>query len=402
MWDYEDMTCLEYWAKSLEDDNTLKLIKPLRLREKGDLLLLRYGDFFPSLVEVNGKMVDFWEAYDGFYSECRSLVIDKEKSCLVLTPFRKFRNLNECEKNSETNIRKMLSNAKNAEISVKLDGSMQSARWYGNKLVMSGSQALDRRLSKRLDNGYVYIENHENYLCLLKDHSDYTAIFENINENDPHIVQYSKGQQGLYLIGLRNSLTGEELPYSQVTRIAHAYNVKSTRVVQETFSQVIASLDSKKANEAEGYVLDIDGYKVKIKYNDYVRLHRSLQKLTSDSTVIRAVSDGTWDDLYSKLPNAYKKTTREKAEKIKSYVNLKTNEAKHWYHLLKQENFESKKENMTWVNDNVPQESKALVRELYYGNEISVLKSKSGSYVKMTVIESYLEKLAKTQKQSHF
>ena len=48
----------------------------------------------------------FWDRYDGFYRECRSVVIDIEKECIVLCPFSKFFNINELEETSIENIQK--------------------------------------------------------------------------------------------------------------------------------------------------------------------------------------------------------------------------------------------------------------------------------------------------------
>lgn len=47
----------------------------------------------------------------------------------------------------------------------------------------------------------------------------------------------------------------------------------------EAKKKVDDEVDKKKSNEAEGFVLNIDGYKVKVKYDDYVRMHRLLSVL---------------------------------------------------------------------------------------------------------------------------
>lgn len=74
-------------------------------------------------------MNQFWNLYGGFFRECRGVVIDIINNSLLLTPFKKFMNLNECEENSLENINEEIRNAKYVEVSNKLDGTMISARW---------------------------------------------------------------------------------------------------------------------------------------------------------------------------------------------------------------------------------------------------------------------------------
>jgi hypothetical protein len=78
---------------------------------------------------------NFWDLYDGFYKECRSIVIDVKNEDIALSPFRKFRNINECEENSLENITRLMQSAKCIEFTNKLDGSMQSARYYNNQII---------------------------------------------------------------------------------------------------------------------------------------------------------------------------------------------------------------------------------------------------------------------------
>ncbi len=60
-------------------------------------------------------------------------------------------------------------------------------------------------------------------------------------------------------------------------------------------------LNDKSSDEAEGFVINIDGYKVKLKYNDYVHIHKAISKLSSINLVIRSIADEKYDDLLAKL-----------------------------------------------------------------------------------------------------
>ena len=70
--------------------------------------------------------------YNKLLREFRGIVIDIKAMELVCTPFDKFANLNEYgwEENSMDNIINEFANSQTIEISNKLDGSLQSLRWY--------------------------------------------------------------------------------------------------------------------------------------------------------------------------------------------------------------------------------------------------------------------------------
>lgn len=204
LWDYKDITCIEYWVEKLENKEYENMISCLKFTEFNDMLMFHY--YYLERAVKNGivkSVEDLWNVYDGFYSECRSVVINIKENELVLTPFKKFHNINAVSWTKEDVIAEKIKQAKNVEISTKLDGSMQSARWYKGKVVVAGSQGIDRKKAYRIDCSYQIIESNENYKQMLQDYNEYTAIFEYIFLNDVHVVKYNKEEEGLYLIGMR-------------------------------------------------------------------------------------------------------------------------------------------------------------------------------------------------------
>jgi hypothetical protein len=398
LWEYpESSSCLEYWVTQLDNPAYTELLAPLIFHEYEGMLLIRYGNFHQLFKPISQSLSypDFWQVHNEFYKECRSLVLDIHTGELILTPFRKFQNLNECEANSEARIRQLIQSANRVEFTNKLDGSMQSARWFHNHLVMSGSQSLDPASSYRLAGGMHYLQSHPNYLQFLQAYSDYTAIFEYISLNDKHIVQYTEEQQGLYLVGMRSISTGEELSYSLLTTIAASYNLLTTTLYTTTLDEVLQALDSKQCSEAEGFVLDIDGYKVKIKYNDYVGMHKILATLTSANTIIQAIDQGTWDDLYAKLPAAYQPEALAKATLVFQYIQAKQS-ITHSYimQLSSARTNPDRKSDMQWIDQHVPKAYRGYVRNEYLGKENNYIKTRAGRYLKLHEIESFLNTLS--------
>ena len=321
LWNYgEYKNCVHYWSSKLPEYEDV--FSCLIINEYDDFVLFRYN-----LMDTDAQ---FWKAYNGLYKECRSVVLDKKNDCLVLTPYRKFFNLNETEETLESVIRNRMKHASVIEFSDKLDGSMQSARYYNNRIILAGTSALDVNVSFRVRIGYSLIS--ENYERMLKDHPDLTFIFELICKEDAHIVVYSEEQRGLYLTGVRNTNTGEQWMYKDVIDIAEKYNVLHTTVINTNFDDIIETLDQKKSNEAEGFVINIDGYKVKLKYNDYVKLHKAIAKMLSTNLIIRCIEDGTWDDVRSKIPESYRPDADTVANTVKAYVRMMNNTVQKLYH----------------------------------------------------------------------
>jgi RNA ligase len=335
----ESKTCLNRWVSELnkiEQCDKYKeyedFISCLELNQHENMLLFRYGRYsniYDGETEVSGE--DFWDRYDGIYRECRSVVIDVVKDCIILCPMKKFWNLNELEETSLENIQDRISKAKTIEFSDKLDGSMQSARWYDGKIVMAGSQAVNPNKSWRLKDGYRMIHSLPGYKEILMKYSDYTFIFEYIALKDTHVVKYTREQEGLYLISIRDIETGYEWSYNTVISIANEYNIPTTKLFNKTLKQVLSELDDKSSDEAEGFVINIDGYRVKVKYSDYVSIHKALSKLSSVNLIIRSIADDKYDDLLSKLPIAYHDNVKKVAGIVVDYINKTEKTIREYY-----------------------------------------------------------------------
>lgn len=381
-YDQQAEACLDYWARKLDVAEYTSLIKPLQLNEYGDLLLVRYGNYADVFGgEEDVTFDDFWNMYDGFYLECRSVVINIKEDTLVLTPFKKFRNLNECEENSYENIAKRIREAKCVEFSDKLDGSMQCARWYKDQMILAGSMSLNPEMSWRLEDGYRMLNEKKGYALMLQENPDKTFVFEYISMQDAHVVKYTKEQEGLHLIGVRDVNTGTEASYADVLAYATAYELPSTQVFKKTLDQVVSELDEKQSSEAEGFVVNIDGYRVKIKYNDYVNMHHMLSAISSINLIIRNIADNTFDDMLGKVPSAYRDRVLKVANFVFGYVHDTQEKINTLYEAAPKSD---KKTYMIWVNENAPKELQAYLREKYLGRSYNLIKTVSGRYKKLT------------------
>lgn len=392
----EETSCVINWVKKLDCEKYNMIFDPIQTNQyifnDSVFVLIRYGQYTDVFGgESEYSFSGFWDLYDKIYRECRSIVIDVKNEKIAILPFDKFFNLNEKEETSIELVRERINNAKSVEISDKLDGSLQALRYYNNDYIMCGSQAIDPENSWRLSDGYKLLT--DNIKMLAKDYSDYTLIFEFITKEDAHVVVYGEKDYGLHLIGMRNHENGEILTYKEVIKLANEYNILTTEVFDRTLDDVINNLDEKKSNEKEGFVLNIDSFQVKIKYNDYLAMHNILSAISSINLIIKHIGDNTFDDMISKIPEAYKNRVLEVAKKVYKYNNVMKCNISYWAEALDFYEYTNLKDKMIYITEYVPREYQGYVREYAKTGKIAdnYVKKKNGGYKKMYEIEETIK-----------
>ncbi|MFJ3388877.1 RNA ligase [Lysinibacillus sp. NPDC086135] len=361
----------EKWLDKLNNEKFNEVFECLQVNQHKEFLLIRYG-----LQEMQKGM---WEDSDSIYRECRSVVIDLLNEELVLTPFRKFFNLDEVEENKLELVKMKFNNAKVVEASNKLDGSMQNARWYRDEVFMTGSMSLSKEDSWRLNEGYSML--NQNYVQMLKDYDEYTFIFEYISLKDAHVVLYDKKDEGLHLIGMRNTFTGEQVNYNELIEIANTYRVTVVEMENKSLEQLLDEMKSVSSHEKEGWVLNLDGHLIKLKCDDYVSIHRLLDKVSSVNVIIENIAENRFDDLIAKIPDKYKERVHNIANLIFEYINTNTGLINEYYEKAPKCN---RKEYMIWVTQSVPKEIQVYLRNKYLGIEYHLLKKGNNGYKRMS------------------
>lgn len=107
----------------------------------------------------------------------------------------------------------------------------------------------------------------------------------------------------------------------------------------------------------------MDGYRVKLKYNDYVHIHKVLSQISSPNLIIQSIAEEKYDDLLAKIPAVYHKEVKHMAGIIINYIN-QTEQAVFAYY--KQAPKEDKKSFMLYVSEHVPMEYQGYCR-VYFG-----------------------------------
>jgi RNA ligase len=237
---------------------------------------------YPELVIFNyTEAAQFDRVWNAATNVCRGLIVvlqgpnhDLSADCVVLArPFNKFHNLN-TEYVPET-LEVNLPN-ETPLVTTKLDGSMGILyEWDGQVWVATrGSFDSDQarwatewvRKHYAADGGY-----HWAHRC---EHPDKTMVFEIIYDQNRIVVDYDF--EGLVALGLVNIATGLEVERAALEAVAHRNGFK----VVKKFDKTLAECAAEDNPNEEGYVLTYsNGVKVKVKFAEYVRLHRVLTGL---------------------------------------------------------------------------------------------------------------------------
>jgi RNA ligase len=199
-------------------------------------------------------------AWDDITMNCRGLVLDNEGN-VVAKPFPKFFNMEEL---SDGEIPR-----ESFEVFEKMDGSLGIFFYYGGECHMAtrGSFASEQaikgmEIAKRL--GY-------DKCCV----NGYTYLFEIIYPENRIVCDYGDSER-LVLLGVMNR-RGEEFPYEEI--VDEGWDIVKT---YKTWGEDWETLKKEISKNDEGYVIRFQsGFRMKIKGEEYVRLHRILTNFTA-------------------------------------------------------------------------------------------------------------------------
>lgn len=216
--------------------------------------------------------------YEGYWDEwtkaCRGLILDG-KGNIVARPFSKFFNLQEHNKDSYAGPLPVDSQ-EDWEVYEKMDGSLGILYPTPNGLSMATRGSFEspqafKGLSMLNDLPYVTL------LMLNKLAKYYTFLFEIIYPENRIVVDYADEQQLILLAVVENS-TGEEWSYPVMEAFCNSYGID---LVPCYGHKQLEEIEDEGGNR-EGFVLKTqNNFRVKVKFKEYVRLHRILTECSS-------------------------------------------------------------------------------------------------------------------------
>ena len=241
-------------------------------KERG-LLYSQTHPILPLTIWNYTEKVQYESLWDGVTLATRGLVTDGSGRVFA-RPFSKFFNLEEGRHTSTQDF----------EVFEKMDGSLGIAFVYEERVVYAtrGSFASDQSVWMASWGGKY---NFSNILV-----EGYTYLFEIIYPENRIVVDYG-GESRLVLLGVIKTDTGEETSWSDLSFVDGWDLVKRYDGISD-----YTTLKGMVENNHEGFVVRFsNGQRVKIKGEEYLRLHRIMTNLST--TAIWEVLSGGGDVL---------------------------------------------------------------------------------------------------------
>lgn len=262
-------------------------LKELRKRDKyisekpeGDLILWTYK-----------PDCQYDKAWDKYTSMCRGLITDKEGN-IIARPFKKFFNLNEMEETKLENLPNEI-----PFITEKMDGSLGIQYYKDGKIMIATRGSLSTSEQSQWATEWI----NKNYK--ISDFKEgYTYLYEIIYPENRIVIDYN-GISALFLLAVKNNETGEEL-----NLIEEAERLKIAIPIifkDKSLSQIIGSLNILSGNE-EGYVFQYSkGLRVKMKGEEYKRLHAILTEFSSKNIWLIVKEGKSVVEAIGKVPDEF-------------------------------------------------------------------------------------------------
>lgn len=235
------------------------------------------------------EKVQYENLWDEITLQTRGLVTDNHGN-VVARPFRKFFNMEE-NKHTPTN---------EFEVFEKMDGSLGIVFKYNGEVIYAtrGSFTSDQSV------WMTKYGKEYNYQDILVD--GFTYLFEIIYPENRIVVDYGADER-LVLLGIVKTETGVELSYENISFDGWDIVEKYDGI------RDYSDLKAKIKQNAEGFVIKFsNGDRMKIKGEEYLRLHKIMTNLSTTS-VWEVLSNGqSMDTLLTDVPDEF-------YDKIKEY-----------------------------------------------------------------------------------
>jgi len=232
----------------------------------------------------------FWDEYT---LSCRGLVIDADGNILA-RPFQKFKNYEEyqaCE----------IDWSQEFDVFEKMDGSLIIMFYYEPHMewiVASRGSFISEQciMGKNMINANVYVTDKLNTAC--------TYLFEIIYPENRIVVDYGNRKE-LVLLSVIETKTGVEMYYDDIKSSYSKYFSIVKRFELKSFKEIRQMIERGEDNK-EGFVIRfLSGFRIKMKYAEYVRLHGILTNVSNLTVWEHLMNNYDFDALLDRVPDEF-------------------------------------------------------------------------------------------------
>jgi RNA ligase len=255
--------------------------------------------------------------WDNITKSCRGLILDKDGN-VIAKSFDKFFNLEEHSAEEIPN--------EDFEVYEKLDGSLGILFWYQGKWILAskGSFVSEQALKgKQILNSKYGVEPIP---------KGYTTLLEIIYPENRIVCNYGDDEV-LVVLSMISNATGKELDYDSLLKI----NEETGLPVVKKYDGIedYKTLKSLISKDREGYVVRFrNGFRVKIKGEEYVRLHRILTGFSNVDIWEYLKDNKNLDELLDRVPDEFDSWVRNTIKDIKTEYEKLDNEYKWIFKVL--------------------------------------------------------------------
>jgi RNA ligase len=255
--------------------------------------------------------------WDNITKSCRGLILDKDGN-VIAKSFDKFFNLEEHSTEEIPN--------EDFEVYEKLDGSLGILFWYQGKWILASKGSF---VSEQALKGKQILNSKYNVEPIPK---GYTTLLEIIYPENRIVCNYGDDEV-LVVLSMISNASGKELDYDSLLKI----NEETGLPVVKKYDGIedYKTLKSLISKDREGYVVRFrNGFRVKIKGEEYVRLHRILTGFSNVDIWEYLKDNKNLDELLDRVPDEFDSWVRNTIKDIKTEYEKLDNEYKWIFKVL--------------------------------------------------------------------
>lgn len=239
--------------------------------------------------------------YDRLWNEAtmsaRGLILDAEYN-IVARPFRKFFNIEEHEAHEMPNLP--------FNVFDKLDGSLGILYWVNGMPFIATRGSFE---SPQAIIGTQILYDRYLSLCQMILPNQQTFLFEIIYPDNRIVIDYGK-KEDLILLAVLDNATGKDIHIPDIGfPIVKRYDgVKDYR-----------QLKQRNEDNKEGFVIKFEnGFRIKIKYEEYVRLHRIVTNVSNRVIWEHLRDKQPLDEMLDRVPDEFYNWVKDTSTQLQS------------------------------------------------------------------------------------
>jgi len=285
----------------------------------------------PLSIYTYSRTCQYDNIWDLVTTQCRGLVLDNEGN-VIAKPFPKFFNLEQYEQQEPHEIPN-----EPFEVFEKMDGSCGIAFYYNGDWIMATKGSFTTEQAVKGTQMLKSLSILRNYPTTgLRE--NWTYLFEIIFDENRIVCRYNF--EGLVLLGAYNRDTLEEIDYENLVKSVSLYpDVMVVRKYNDVTDYT--KLKDIISDDREGYVIRFKGgMRMKIKGEEYLRLHRILTNFSTTDIWEILSKDGDLNEFLDRVPDEFDNWVRNVADNLrKQFDEIKTNMEDEFAQLVNKKEF---------------------------------------------------------------